>query len=107
MSDELLLHSVLSECEPTPIFLYIHTDGGDAYAGLSAMDHIKNMRVPVHTVVDGLCASAGTFILMGGEKKYALRHSSVLIHQLRLGFWGTYEDLKDEMQNSDKIDEKD
>ena len=103
ISNELLAFSTIHETEPPPIYLYIHSEGGDAHAGLSAMDHIKNMAVPVYTVVDGYCASAGTFILMGGEKKFALPTSTVLIHQFRTGFWGTYEDLKDEMQNSDKL----
>ena len=86
LSDELYVLSCLQDTDPAPLWLYIHTEGGDAYAGLSAMDHIKNLKVPVYTVVDGSCASAGTFILMGGEKKYALPNSSVLIHQIRTDF---------------------
>ena len=82
------------------ILLFIHSDGGDAYAGLSAMDHVQNANVPVYTVADGMVASAATFILLGGARRFCLPHSSVLIHQLTTGFWGKYVDLLDEVKNS-------
>jgi ATP-dependent protease ClpP protease subunit len=86
------------------INLYVHTQGGDAYAGLSAMDHIKNCSVRVNTIVDGHVASAGTFIILGGHYRYMKRHSLLLIHQMNIeGFWGKYDELKDELHNSSKM----
>ena len=43
------------------IWLFIKSDGGDIFSGFSAMDYIRNMSksVPVYTVADGMCASAG------------------------------------------------
>ena len=86
------------------INLYVHTQGGDAYAGLSAMDHIRNCSVRVNTIVDGHVASAGTFIILGGHYRYMKRHSQLLIHQMSIeGFWGKYDELKDELHNSSKM----
>ena len=85
------------------ITLHIKSDGGDVYAGLSAMDHISASRVPVDTVADGLCASAATFILMGGARRYMRPSGYVLIHQMSSGFWGKYEEMKDEMKSCEKI----
>lgn len=82
------------------IHLFIHSDGGDAYAGISAMQHIQAMKVPVHTYVDGFVASAATFILVGGHKRSMGPHSRVLIHQLSTGFWGKYSELLEEVKNS-------
>ena len=85
------------------VTLFIHSEGGDAHAGLSGMDHIQNCRVPVTTVADGFVASAATFLLLGGHTRLAMCHSTVLIHQLSTAFWGKYAELVDEMQNSHQL----
>ena len=43
-----------------PIYLYLNTPGGSVYDALAVVDTIKQLRVPVYTVVEGLVASAGT-----------------------------------------------
>tara|TARA_R110002072_G_scaffold76995_3_gene180045 strand:+ start:2273 stop:2830 length:558 start_codon:yes stop_codon:yes gene_type:complete len=89
--------------EPT-ITLYIHSEGGDIFAGFSAMDHIRNCRVPVTTIADGQCASAATFILLSGSKRIVYRHAMVLIHQISInGFWGNFQELKKEFENNEKF----
>lgn len=85
------------------VYVYIHSAGGDAYAGLSAFDHIHNNKVPVTTIIDGFVASAATFILLGGEYRVAMKHSNMLIHQLKTTFWGKFSDLVDEMDNSKSL----
>ena len=91
---------------PTPAFgpnevtLFIHSDGGDAYAGISGMQHIHRCRVPVTTVADGFCASAATLLLLGGATRKITPYTDVLIHQLSTAFWGKYQELRDEMANS-------
>jgi ATP-dependent protease ClpP protease subunit len=85
------------------VYLYIHSDGGDAFAGLSAMDHIRNNRVPVVTVADGFVASAATFLLLGGTERKSMRNAKILIHQLSTAFWGKYADLLDEVENSREL----
>lgn len=85
------------------VYLFIHSSGGDAYAGLSAFDHIRNSRVHVTTVIDGFVASAATFLLLGGERRAAMKHSAMLVHQLSTGFWGKFADLVDEVQNSTSL----
>ena len=85
------------------ITLHIKSDGGDIFAGFSAFDHIRTSRVPVVTVVDGCCASAATFMLMGGAKRYMGSSAYVLIHQLSSGMLGKYHEMKDEIQSFDKF----
>jgi len=88
------------------IRIFIRSDGGDLHAGLSAMDCIKTLRkrVRVRTIADGVCASAATFILMGGSKRYMTKNSYILIHQLNMdGTWGKFEDFKDQMENLDQF----
>ncbi len=85
------------------IQLFIHSEGGDAYAGLSGMNHIQKFKTPIHTISDGFVASAATFLLLGGAKRYAMPHSTILIHQLTTCFWGKYAELIDEMENSHQL----
>ena len=94
-------YAVSHEC--TNIRLFIHSEGGDAYAGLSGMNHIQTSRVPIVTIADGFVASAATFLLLGGSKRFGMEHSTILIHQVRTGFWGKFTDLVDEMQNSEQL----
>lgn len=86
--------------KPPAIYLHLQSNGGDAYAGLSAMNTIENLRVPVITVVDGFVASAATFLLFAGTERWMQKNSCLLIHQIRTEFWGRYEELKDDMKNS-------
>lgn len=82
------------------VVLYIHSSGGDAYAGFSGLSHIENNRVPVICVADGFVASAATFLLLGGAQRFAIAYSGILIHQLKIGMWGKYSELLDEITNS-------
>ena len=101
-SEHAIRHSVACS-EAAFVQLFIHSDGGDVYAGLSGMDHIRNCPVPVHTIADGFVASAATLLLLAGRRRYCQPHASLLIHQLSSHFAGKYCELKDEMQNSKSI----
>lgn len=83
------------------ICIFIRSDGGDIHAGLSAMDCIRGMhRVKIRTIADGVCASAATFILLGGRTRHMTRNSYIMIHQLNMdGTWGKFEDFKDQLAN--------
>jgi len=81
----------------------IQSDGGDVYAGFAALDYMRTIRVPIETVVCGMCASAATFILLGGTTRTMGCNSYVLIHQIRADMWGTHEDLKNEMKTNEKL----
>lgn len=92
------------ECETEiSVHIHIHSDGGDALAGLGAMDAIRTCKAHTITYADGFVASAATFMLLAGNEVRIHKHSTLLIHQMSTSFWGRYEDLKDEMNNSDSI----
>ena len=88
------------------IYLYIHSHGGDVYAGLSAMDHIMKCDIPVVTIVDGFVASAATLISLAGKRRLMYSHSQMLIHQIQTEMWGRYEELVDEMANTKVLQDK-
>ena len=90
------------------IRVFIKSDGGDLHAGLSAMDCLTSLKsVKVRTIADGVCASAATFLLLGGRTRYMTPNSFVLIHQLNMdGQWGKFEDFKDQMANLEQFMDK-
>ena len=81
----------------------ISSDGGDLFSGLNAMDALKRSKVHVTTIVEGTCCSAATFMLLGGDKRLMGKHSHVLIHQLSTGFFGKFEELREEMDTCKKL----
>jgi hypothetical protein len=85
----------------SPIYVHIHSEGGDLHAGLGCMDFIKRMNVV--TIAEGMCASAATFILLGGRIRQVLENTYLLIHQMSNEIWGKYEELKDEMRQCERI----
>lgn len=86
------------------VYLYLHTNGGDAYAGLSGMDHIRMNPVPVTAIVDGMVASAGSFLLLGAKERRCMPNSFVRIHQVSIsGFEGKFVDFVDEFQNTNTL----
>ena len=87
------------------IRIWIRSDGGDLHSGMSAMDTISRIkRCKIRTIADGVCASAATFVLLGGRSRHMTENSYILIHQLNMdGTWGKFEDFKDQMHNLEKF----
>lgn len=105
LDKKLRTSAVATNTDLRPIYLHLTTDGGYIHSAFSIIDCMKSLRVPVHTVVDGFVASAGTLISVHGEKRYIQPNAYVLIHELRSGFWGKMTYLDEEHQNCKKIQE--
>jgi ATP-dependent protease ClpP protease subunit len=103
MGINLQREATIQNREPANIYLHIQSYGGSIFAGMAGMDEIIKSVVPVHTMIDGCCASAATFLSVCGKRRFINRHAYMLIHQLSSFMWGKYEEFKDEMQNLDKI----
>ena len=95
--------ATLGTFTPKPIYLHITTNGGDLLAGFFGYDKIKGSKIPIITVVEGCVASAGSLLSMAGTKRYMTTNSHLLIHQLRTGIIGTYEELVDEKANCNQF----
>ena len=94
------------EYEPPPIKLHINSYGGSVFAGLSAVDYIINSKVPVHSIIDGCAASAATLMSCVAERRYMHKNACMLVHQLSGLMWGKFQDMQDDMQNSEMLMEK-
>ena len=86
------------------IRINICSDGGELFSGLAAMNILEKSRVNVITIATGACSSAATFMLLGGKERRMGKNAHILIHQLSTnGFWGKFEDLKEEMKSCAKF----
>ena len=94
------------EYDPPPIKLHINSYGGSVFAGLAAVDYIKNSKIPVHTVIDGCAASAATLMSCVGHKRYMHKNACMLVHQLSGLMWGKFQEMKDDMENSEMLMKK-
>lgn len=88
--DDALANSVCSQllvleaqAPDEDITLYINSPGGSVDAGFAIYDTMRSLSCDVATVAMGLAASMGQFLLVAGTKgkRYALRHSQILMHQ--------------------------
>jgi len=84
-----------SENPDKDIHLYINSPGGVVSAGLSIYDTMQFVQCDISTICIGQAASMGAMLLAGGtaEKRFALPHSRVMVHQPSAGFEGQATDI--------------
>lgn len=85
-----------------PIYLYIHSYGGDLEQAFWFSDLLLSSRIPIITVAMGAAMSAGFLIFCAGHKRYAFRHSQLLVHSGSAGFQGTAEQIEEAQKNYKK-----
>ena len=90
------------------ISIYINSPGGSVSAGLAIYDTMNFIKSKVSTIVIGLAASMGAFLLSSGEKGYrfALPNSEVMIHQPLGGASGQATEIKIAAEHILKIKDK-
>ena len=72
-----------SEDPDKEISFYINSPGGSITDGMGIVDTMNYIKCPVSTICVGMAASMGAFLLAGGAKgkRFALPHSTIMIHQ--------------------------
>ncbi|KAF9404416.1 hypothetical protein HW555_014344 [Spodoptera exigua] len=65
------------------IYIYINSPGGSVSAGLAIFDTMNFVKADVQTIVLGMAASMGSFLLTAGQKgkRFALPNAEIMIHQ--------------------------
>ena len=89
-----LLH-LAGEDPDNDVWLYINSPGGSVTAGMAIYDTMQFIEPDVATVCMGLGASMGQFLLCSGakDKRYALPHARIMMHQPSGGFRGQAADI--------------
>jgi ATP-dependent Clp protease protease subunit len=90
------------------ISIYINSPGGAVYAGLGIYDTMQFISSKVSTICTGIAASMASVLLVAGakEKRFALEHSRVMIHQPMGGMQGQAADMEITVREIVKIKEE-
>ncbi len=87
----------LDSAEPgKDVSIYINSPGGSVYAGLGIYDTMQYITSDVATICTGMAASMAAVLLVAGQKgkRFALKHSRVMIHQPMGGAQGQASDIE-------------
>jgi len=96
-----------SEDPDKDINVYINSPGGVVTAGLAIYDTMQYIKPDVATICMGQASSMGALLLAAGakNKRYALPHARVMIHQPIGGFQGQATDIDIQAKEIMKIKE--
>jgi ATP-dependent Clp protease protease subunit len=85
-----------SENPTKDISFYINSPGGVVTSGLAVYDTMQYIRPNIATLVFGQAASAGSLLLMAGQKgkRFSLPNSRIMIHQPSGGAQGQATDIE-------------
>lgn len=97
------------ESKTEDIRVYINCWGGQVMAALSIIDTMNHIKPDVSTIVVGVAASGGAWLLSAGAKgkRYSLPNAEVMLHQPHGGVEGQATDIeiaaKHIMKERDKL----
>ncbi|MDR1981889.1 MAG: ATP-dependent Clp endopeptidase proteolytic subunit ClpP [Tannerellaceae bacterium] len=78
------------------ISIYINSPGGSVYAGYGVYDTMQFIGSNISTICTGIAASMASVLLVAGTKgkRFALKHSRVMVHQPLGGTQGQASDIE-------------
>ena len=84
LANSIIAHLLFLDAQDSEkdIYLYINSPGGSVTAGLAIFDTMNFIKADVQTIVMGMAASMGSFLLTAGEKgkRFALPNAEIMIH---------------------------
>ena len=94
-----------SEDPKKDISLYINSPGGVVTAAMAIYDTMQFIKPDVATYCMGQAASCGALLLTSGQagKRYALPHSTVMIHQVLGGYQGQGTDIQIHAKETQRV----
>jgi ATP-dependent Clp protease protease subunit len=98
----------LDNLENSDIKLHISSPGGSVLSGLGMVDVMNYISSDVVTINMGLAASMGSILLSSGAKgkRYSLKHSRVMIHQVSSGMQGVISDMVISFKETEKYNNR-
>jgi len=84
----------LADIKASTINLRINSPGGDVFDGVAIYNAVKRHTAEVNVFIDGLAASAASFIAMAGDKVSMSPHSQMMIHEASGLAIGNAEDMR-------------
>ena len=85
------------------IRLHINSPGGEVWDGIALLNALRSHQARVVAVVDGIAASAASFIACGADEVVMARNSQMMIHDAWGLCVGNAEDMRELADMLDKI----
>ena len=92
----------IPEEELKPIFIYLHTPGGDTYQCDMLCDILESSRIPIVTINMGIAMSSGFFIFLAGKRRYCFEKSTFMVHNGYLSLSGRTDEVDSAHKNYKK-----
>lgn len=88
--------------------IVIDSYGGQVYSLMSMISDIKSAKLPIATIVESKAMSCGAVLFTFGEdgKRFMSQDATVMIHDVSSGGFGKIEELKADVKEADRLDEK-
>lgn len=104
INDVLTEHvgDIISGELPESVTIHLNSPGGYLSSGFALYDYIKTSQFPITCVVEGICASAATLIMLACPIKVMSPNSTFLMHQCSWGCWGDNRFMQDHAENAEK-----
>lgn len=93
----------LNEIKGNKINLHLNSPGGEIFDGFAIFNALKQHKATVTTYVDGLAASAASFIAQAGDEVIMARNATMMIHDGIAMAYGNAADLRETAELLDKI----
>jgi ATP-dependent Clp endopeptidase proteolytic subunit ClpP len=95
--DDIMFELYFSEIEAnyTNVEVFIHTNGGDVFAGNYIQNRIKSSKINDEVICQGTAFSMGAYILLSGSKRKMARNGFIMIHAASDASGGTAKELRD------------
>jgi ATP-dependent protease ClpP protease subunit len=85
--------------EADVVKIYINSPGGDVFTAIQFMRALEETSAKVIMSVEGICASAATMIMLGGDTFEVSEHSMFMFHNYSGGTFGKGGEMLDQLKH--------
>lgn len=93
----------LAQISADQITVRINSPGGDVYEAIALLNTLRGHRARIVTMIDGLAASAASFVAMAGDEIVVCRNAELMIHDAWVYAGGNAEEMRKHADNLDRI----
>lgn len=93
----------LQDLDVETINLRVNSPGGSVYDGVAIMNALRRHPAKVVATVDGLAASAASFIIQAADEVVMGKNTELMIHDASAICWGNAKDMADTAEILDRL----
>ena len=94
----------IREADGRPIDLHVNSEGGSVFDAFAIFTALRDYKAPVTAYVDGMAASAASYIIAAADRTVMSDVAWLMIHEASGMVWGNKHELAREMELLDNID---